>query len=377
MVLTIIVFVFTLLVLVVSHEFGHFITAKRMGIKVLEFGFGIPPKIFGKKVGETEVSLNWLPIGGFVRLLGEDETDKKALNDPRSFAAQPVGERIAVVVAGVIMNFVLAAILFWIVLGAQGFKTDVPLLTNYHFVGVNQTNETSVILSNIAKGSPAQSAGIKDGDQVLKVDNTNIINGRQFISVTKQYLGKPITLTLEDQNNNIRTVTLTPRVNPPAGQGPLGIALSDFTVAHLNFATPGEKLGAGLTYSYNLTVYSVQILAQVISTSLKTHSTQLVSESVSGPVGLTTITNSILQGSSPLLPYLSFVALLSLNLALVNILPFPALDGGRLVFLLFEALTRKKVNPEVERWVHTVGMAILLGLFILVTYSDIQKLVMP
>lgn len=377
MFLTIIVFVFTLLILVVTHEFGHFVAAKKFGVKVLEFGFGIPPRIWGKKVGETLVSINLLPIGGFVRLFGEDEADKKVLKDPRSFAAQPVWERIGIVVAGVLMNFLLAAILFWIVLIAQGFKTEIPLLTNYHFFGVNQTNETSVILGNIAKGSPAEAAGIKNNDRVLKVNGATIKDASQFITITKQSAGSKVALTLVDAEKNIRTVEITPRMSPPAGQGPLGVQLADLTVANLSFDTLGQKLASGITYSYNLTSYSLEIFGNLISTSLKTRSAEPVSESVAGPVGLTNLTGSILQTSAPLLPYLNFVALLSLNLGIVNILPFPALDGGRLFFLLFEAITRRKINPEIEKWIHTVGLAILLGLFILVTFSDIRKLVMP
>lgn len=380
MFLTIVVFILTLLLLVVTHEFGHFTAAKKFGVKVLEFGFGIPPRIWGKKIGETLVSINLLPIGGFVRLFGEDETDKQSLRSgdlKKAFFAQPVWERIGIVVAGVLMNFLLAAILFWIVLGVQGFKTDVPLLTNYHFIGANQTNETSVVLGNIAKGSPAESAGIKNNDRVIKINGADIQNSGQFIALTKESAGQKITLTLADPEGNNRTVELTPRVNPPAGQGPLGVQLADFTVAHLNFSTLGQKFASGITYSYNLAVYQVKIFADLISISLKSHTAEPVSQSVAGPVGLANLTGSILQTSAPLIPYLNFVALLSLTLGTVNILPFPALDGGRLLFLLIEAVSRRRVNPEVEKWVHTAGFAVLLALFILITFSDIRKLVMP
>src|SRR3989344_5492950 len=128
MILTIIIFILTLLFLVVIHELGHFLMAKKFGIKVEEFGFGIPPRAWGKKIGETLVSINWLPFGGFVKLLGEDEIDKNLLNNKRSFASQSVFKRIIVVVAGVAMNFILAFILFYFILGFQGFKTSLPLL---------------------------------------------------------------------------------------------------------------------------------------------------------------------------------------------------------------------------------------------------------
>lgn len=373
MFLTIVVFIFTLLVLVISHEFGHFITAKKFGIKVLEFGFGLPPKIFGKKFGETLFSLNALPIGGFVRLFGEDETNKKVLKNPRSFAAKPVLQRMAVVLAGVVMNFILAAILFWIVLAAQGFQENVPLLTPHQFFGVNQTNEPMILIGGIAPGSPAAGAGINTGDRLLEINGTKLTSSDQVIILSRQQAGEKITLVLEDSSNNKRQVDVVPRTNPPAGQGPLGVELGSMMVAHLNYETLNQKLASGIVHSYNLTAYSINILGQLIGSSVATKNLGPVSESVSGPVGLTNITGAIIHTKSPFIPYLNFVALLSLNLAIINILPFPALDGGRLFFLSIEAVIRRKVKPEVERWIHTAGMAILITLILLVTFSDIKK----
>jgi regulator of sigma E protease len=374
MLLAIVAIIITLLVLVVSHEFGHFITAKKFGVKVLEFGFGIPPRAWGKQIGETLVSINWLPIGGFVRLLGEDETDKKVLNDKRSFAAKPVLQRIGVVVAGVVANLILAVILFYIVLGFQGFKEQLPLLTPHRFVGVQQTNEAVILIGNVVADSPASVAGIKSGDRVVEFNGQKLTGGDQFVNLTKEFAGKSVTLTLEDQQGKKRQVEITPRANPPKNQGALGVELGSFEVANLNYATLDQKITSGFFHSYNLASYSLDVLGSLISTSVRTGNLQPVSESVSGPVGITSMTQTILQTKNPLLPYLNFVALLSLNLAVINILPFPALDGGRLFFLLIELVTRKRVNPEVERWVHAVGMVILITLIVVITYSDVQKL---
>ncbi len=373
MVITIIVFILTLLILVISHEFGHFITAKKFGIKVLEFGFGLPPKIWGKKVGETLVSINWLPLGGFVRLFGEDEVDKKVLKNERSFAAKPVGQRIVVVVAGVAMNFLLAALIFWVVLFAEGFREQVPLLTPYHFVGVNQTDETLVLVGGVAKDSPAGAAGIKPGDQILKFDSTAITGSEQLMSLTKAHADQPVNLTLQDPERNQREVTVTPRGNPPAGQGALGVEIGSVTVANLNYQSFPQRLFSGITHSYNLGSYSLTVLGRFIGEAISSRNVAPVAGSVSGPVGITNIAGMILQSKSPLLPYLSFIAMLSLNLAMINILPFPALDGGRLVFLVVELITRRRVKAEVERWVHTIGMVILIALIVLVTFSDIKK----
>lgn len=371
--LTIIVFLFTLLILVVSHELGHFAAAKKFGIKVLEFGFGLPPRIWGKQVGDTLVSLNWLPIGGFVRLFGEDETESQVLKAKDSFASKPVWQRIGVVVAGVSMNLLLAIILFWVVLFAQGFKEKIPLLTDFKFVGVNQVNETTIFIGQVVANSPASEAGISQGDQVVGVNGSKVDTANQLIDYTKEHAGEKIVLDLEDSQGNVRKVEVTPRVNPPEGQGPLGIQLGTVSIAQLNYQSNFQKITAGPVHAYNLTTYSLSILGRFISAAIETRDLEPVSQTVSGPVGLTNMTSAILSTKSPFIPYLNFVALLSLNLAIINILPFPALDGGRLVFLLVEAAIGKRVKPEVEKWVHTVGMILLITLIILITFSDIKK----
>lgn len=375
MILTIIVFIITIGILVLIHEFGHYITAKKFNIKVLEFGFGLPPRAWGKKIGETIFSLNWLPFGGFVHLLGEDDSNKDNLTDKRSFAAQKVWKRIVVVIAGVVMNLILAWVLYYIVLGVQGFKAQFPLLTDHHFVGVQQTNEKLVLIKDVAPDSPAQAAGVKSGDRVVALNDDFIIDAQDLINKTKTHAGENIKLTLSDiQKTNYRTIEVTPRANPPTGQGALGISLSGFEIANLEYKQPWQKALAGPIHGYNLASYSMEILGKTIGTSFSTRNIQPVSETVSGPVGITAIVSEILKVKNPILPYLDFIAALSLNLAIVNVLPFPGLDGGRLLFLVIEAITRKKAHPSIEKYVHTIGFAILLMLIVLVTASDIKKL---
>lgn len=372
----ILVFIITLLVLVLIHEWGHYFAAKRFNIKVLEFGFGIPPRAWGKKIGETIWSLNWLPFGGFVRLLGEDESDKSVLDDKRSFAKAAIWKRITVVVAGVVMNLLLAWALFYIVLGAQGFKTKLPLLSDYTFSGVNQKTETSIIVGNIADGSPAQTAGLKDGDRVVALNGKPVLDSDQFVADIKANAGKEVIMTLSDlQGNNKRDVKLTPRENPPAGQGALGVSLGGLKTVDLSFDTPMQKLFAGPIYSYNLIGYSGKILGDTIGLSIRERDAAPVSNAVAGPVGITSVVGQILAVERPLLPYLDFVAALSLNLAVVNVLPFPGLDGGRLLFLVIEAITRKKTHAVVEKYVHTFGLLFLISMIVLITISDIRKLI--
>ncbi len=372
----VLVFIATILILVIIHELGHYFAAKKFNIKVLEFGFGIPPRAWGKKIGETIWSLNWLPFGGFVRLLGEDETDKEILDNERSFAGQKVWKRITVVAAGVVMNLLLAWVLFYIVLGVQGFKTKLPLLSDYKFSGINQQVETAVIIGNIAKGSPADLAGLKEGDRAIAVNGQPISNVSKFADDIKAGAGSEITITISDiQDQRRRDVVLIPRVNPPAGEGALGVSLGGFQTVNLSFDSPVQKIFAGPIYSYNLIGYSGKILGQTISQAFKEKDITSVSNAVAGPVGITAVVGQILAVENPLIPYLDFVAALSLNLAVVNVLPFPGLDGGRLFFLGIEAVTRKKTHAVIEKYVHTIGLVVLLSLIVLITISDIRKLV--
>lgn len=376
MFLTIVIFVLTLLFLVVIHELGHFLLAKRFNIKVLEFGFGIPPRIFGKKIGETLVSLNWLPFGGFVRLLGEDEVNKEVLENKRSFAAAFVSKRITVVVAGVVMNLILAWLLFYIVLGFQGFKVRLPLLLNHQFVGVSQQNQSEVVVVDIAKESPAKIADLQVGEIIVALNGEQITGSSDLIAKTKNLSGQEIKLTLADpEKMRFREVTITPRQNPPEGEGPLGVALIQVWAANLEYKNNLQKILSGPVHSWNLVAYSGKILGKLVEESFEKRRIEPVTQGVAGPVGITSAVNTILtESKNPAISYLNFVALLSLNLAVLNIVPFPALDGGRLFFLLIEAVTRKKVHAGVEKWIHTIGMIILLTLMLLVTFSDIRKI---
>lgn len=376
MIFTIIIFVITLLILVVIHELGHFLMAKKFNIKVLEFGFGIPPRLWGKKMGETLISLNWLPFGGFVRLLGEDEVSREILENERSFASQNVWKRIVVVVAGVVMNLFLAWVLFYVVLGLQGFKTSFPLFLDHKFIGVEQKNESFIMVSSVAKSSPAENSGIKSGDRIVSINNQPVTESNELISKTKSLAGQVVLLTLSDpEKKTFKTVSLTPRKEPPLGQGPLGVSLNEVALANLEYKTPVQRIFAGPTHSVNIVAYSGKILGRLIGESIKLKKIEPVSQTVSGPVGITALVNDILtQTKNPLLPYLNFIAVLSLNLAVMNVLPIPALDGGRLFFLLIEGVTKRKVNARLEKYIHTAGMALLLALMILITFSDIRKI---
>lgn len=365
----IIIFIIILTILVMIHEFGHFIMAKRAGIGVEEFGFGLPPRIWGKKYKGTIYSINWLPFGGFVRLVGEDSTEKDR-DRKDSFSNKSIWQRSVVVVAGVFMNLALAVVIFYIVVFALGFKVNMPLLADHNFKFVNQTKQ--VLVGDINENSAASKAGIKSGDSIVAIDLQRIESIAQLQGIVRQSEGKELTLTLENPiNNKERQVKATPTYSEQLKAPALGIGLGELYV--LNYTTFPQKLFSGFIHSYNTIDYSLHVMGELIGFSVKEHNITAVSEGVSGPVGIANIVSQAVALGP--LSVLQLMGLLSLNLAFLNILPIPALDGGRFFFIMVEAVTRRKVHATFEKWVHTVGFVVLIGLILLVTYNDIFKLI--
>lgn len=388
---TILVFILILLVLVLIHEAGHFFVAKWFGIKVEEFGFGFPPKAFGVKRGETEYTFNWLPIGGFVKLYGEDDAGggkitvkgdhTKTKGDiKRAFYARPVWQRAAVVVAGVVMNALLAVVIFYVYLSMSNFTAEVPLIRPYTFFGAQQqninTNAKDVYVTYIIPGSPAEKAGLVPHAKVVMVNGKPVTDRASFVAMINENKGKVVTLTWEDIRYNTKhTTQLTPRVKPPKNEGPLGIGF--FPAALVQYKTQEQKIFSGITYPLNLLAYNYHVIAGLIQVSVEKKSAAPVSEGVSGPVGIFNVLGILLDigpVKERFLQVINLAGLLSISLAFFNILPIPALDGGRLFFILMEGITGKKMNQRVEGVIHTVGMIVLLGLIILVTFKDIFQI---
>lgn len=366
--LTIIIFILILSLLVMIHELGHFIMAKRAGIGVDEFGFGLPPRIWGKKHKGTIYSINWLPFGGFVRLVGEDSTDA-SYDAKNSFHTKSLLARIKVVLAGVFMNLILAVLLFYILLFSLGFKTSLPAFFEHKFKFVNQS--TQVLVSDVSEGSAAKAAGIEPGDSIIEVDGSPIYSTEDLQKAIRSNEGKRLNVTLENAvNNQKRQVEVIPAFNEAIKAPAIGVGLGELVV--LNYDTLPQRLFSGFIHSYNTTDYSLRVFGQLIGYAIKSGDITPISEGVSGPVGIAQITGQAV--SLGWQSVLQLVALLSLNLAIMNVLPIPALDGGRFFFLLIEAVTRKRVYPVIEKWTHTIGFAVLIGLILLVTYNDIVKL---
>lgn len=366
--LAIVIFILILSILVMLHELGHFLAAKRAGIGVEEFGFGLPPRIWGKKIRGTIYSVNWLPFGGFVRLVGEDPTDPKR-EAQNSYFVKPLLWRMLVVIAGVVANFILAVLIFYVVIYAIGFKVSLPLLVDHNFKFVNQSRQILVV--DAARDSVAASSGIVAGDSIINANGQSLSSIEDLQKIIRANENRQVVLVLENPvNNKKREVVAVPKFNSELNAPALGVSLGELVV--LSYETAAQKVFAGFIHSYNTLEYSGKIFGQLIGFALRQRDIAPVSESISGPVGIAQITGQAVALGP--ISVLQLVGLLSLNLAAVNVLPIPALDGGRFFFLIIETVTRRRVYPHVEKWAHSIGFAILLGLILLVTYNDILKL---
>jgi len=358
--LTALIFFIVLGVLIFVHEFGHFIFAKKAGMKVEEFGFGFPPRLWGIKKGETTYSINWIPFGGFVKILGEEGEHR---NDPQSFSAKPFLAKLKVIVAGVFMNFMLAVVLLMIV---NFFGLRIGIIdeqTSY------SAEDKQIQVIQIAENSPAQIAGIRllDGIMGFEVEGqiTLVNNVQKTQDFIKNNAGKAVTILIS-RDGELVEKELTPRLNPPEGEGALGVSLALTGVVSYPWY---EAIWRGAYDAGIITINTVIGYGMLFKTLLLKG--KLIAD-VSGPIGIANMTG---QAARIGLNYLmQFVALISINLAVLNIIPFPALDGGRAVLIIIEKLKGSPVNKKIEQGINAVGFALLLMLMIYVTFKDIVRL---
>ena len=336
-------FLIILSVLILVHEVGHFLMAKKFGIKVEEFGFGYPPRLIGVKRKGMVWSLNLLPFGAFVRLLGEDlkeqVEEKKNLNQAFFHQSKPV--RSLVLLAGVGMNFLLGVVLF----AAIYTKLGIPEKVDY------------LVVTKVVQGSPAEAAGIKVDDKIIGFDNS-----QKFIDYINDRRGLTVSLTIVDKSVK-REVAAVPRPaeDTPPEQGALGIAIINVDmVFYPLWQRPFRGMWFGLREAVG---WGKEILWSL---------TKINPKDVAGPVGIYEISKNVSQQG--LIAILQFMAILSVNLSILNLLPLPALDGGRLVFIAIEAVRKKRVKPELEQMVHLAGIILLIGLMVLVTINDVRRL---
>ncbi|MFC1700291.1 RIP metalloprotease [Patescibacteria group bacterium] len=378
--MSILVFILILSGLVVIHEFGHFIVSKLNGITVEEFGIGYPPKIFGKKFGETLYSINLLPFGGFVKITGsdieDDEDESKYRHDPNSFVNKTAWQKAKVIGAGACMNLILAMILFYLFLGFNGFRSfHIPMFFEHNFK-LGTPNYINTVVFDMSEVSGAAEAGVEAGEAIIEIDGLEVFNIEDVRGAVSGKVGQEVEIKLLDTKdrsyNKYRVLKITPTVGDD-GEAVLGVYLG--SSVSLSYNTRIERILSGPMHSYNMLEYSMSTLGKIIGVSFRTRDISPVSQSVAGPVGIYNVFDSVVKygGSKVLLGLMDTVALVSLGFAITNILPFPALDGGRLIFIAIEGITKKKVNSKVEASIHKVGMILLLGLVVLITVKDIFR----
>ena len=338
MLIGIVAVVIFLVILILVHEIGHFLAAKKFGFLVEEFGIGLPPRIWGKKIGETVYSVNALPFGGFVKIFGENGERK---TEERSFSSLAIGKRAIVISAGVLMNFLFG----WLAISIV-FNIGIP---------------SAILITNVAPNSPAAEAGLLVGDKIVAAEADSVENFVKFINESK---GKMVSFKIERAGKEIE-IQAVPRIDAPANEGALGIGLVEGGLPKKNLLASvweGFKTSIEMIKNIFIALFNLITRAFVGKAGL---------EQIAGPVGIVKITA---QASNLGFIYLlQLLALISLNLAVINIFPFPALDGGRLLFLLIEKIKGAPLPVKIERYANAAGMALLLFLMIVITIKDIIR----
>lgn len=353
---TLLTFIIVLGLLVFVHELGHFVMARILGVRVKEFGFGFPPRLWGTRRGGTTYSINWIPLGGFVRLHGEDGEE----HDAGSFVAQRAWKRLLILVAGVSMNVVLAAAVF-----AIGFATGLPTDMSNGSPAGGRVRDVQVQVIDVAKNSAAASLGLQPGDGLLKLNGQAIASVEDAQAIARDAGATTVAITYR-RSGKIVDGTIGLTKIPNTDRTGLGVSLVKVGTVSYN---PIRAVWEGVLAAGSALWAIIQAFGQIIVNLAQTGS---VGGEVAGPVGIAVLTGQVSRLGFAYL--LQFVALLSLNLAVINILPIPALDGGRVLFLLIEKLRGKPISRTVEAKIHNTGFAILIALVTLITFRDVIKL---
>lgn len=373
--LTLLIFLLVLSILIFVHEFGHFITAKRAGLRVDEFGFGFPPRLVGfqringrRKIvwgtpknfnvreGNTLYSLNALPFGGFVRIKGEGGEDA---NDHDSFAARRAATRIWIIVAGVLMNLVLAILLM-----SAGYLVGFPQVVENDLSKYAQVSDRHVQIMGVLPHGPAQTSGIEAGARLLSVGGREVSDAEEFKAIVTEALGRPLSVTIE--RDGIKTdVEVTPVILEETGASGIGVAIADIGIVRYPIWLAIPK---GVELTFRLAGTIVSAVGALIRDAVVG---KPVGADLAGPVGIAVLTGAAARQGFIYL--LQFVAILSINLAILNIIPFPALDGGRIFFILIEKVRGRPVGRKVEGWIHGIGFALLIMIVLMVTVRDVGR----
>lgn len=343
--LTITSFLGMLILLIFAHEFGHFITAKLTKVKVEEFGIGFPPRLFSFRKGETIYSLNAIPLGGFTKMAGEENAAV-----PDGLASKSIPVRVLVLTAGSLMNIALPVLLI-------SASLMIP-----HNVVIEE-----VYVQEVAPNSPAQAAGIEPGDRIVSINGRPVNNRGDVVYSVQLHLGSEVAMLIEKVDGSQQKALVVPRWRPPEGQGATGILLTAKNTSTKRQAYPFWKaVPDSFVHCWEILVLFKN---EIIGWFVRGTTPQLT-----GPIGIAGLTGQVAKAG--LSPLLEFTALISINLAIINLFPFPGLDGGRLIFVFLEWVRRgKKISPKREGLIHLIGLAVLLALIVIVSYYDITSII--
>ena len=330
--------------LIFVHELGHFMVAKIVGIQVDEFSIGFGPKLLGyqKKEDTTLYSVRLLPLGGSVKMAGENPEDEESVN---GFNTKPLKHRFAVISAGSIMNFLVAILLIVITYGVIG----IPIASNSNVIG------------EVVQGSPAMAAGLEGGDRIISINDVATENWEDVTSNIRKNGGQELKLVVE-RNNQRHSFLIKPKYDPEYEIYQIGITQSIIWQRQGFF----QAIQLGLNQSVQFARLVFESIGGLIAGKYSTND-------VAGPVGITVAIGEAAKGGIGYL--MIFAAVLGINLAIINLLPIPALDGSKLIFLTIEGLWGKPVDPEKENFIHLIGFALLMVFFILITYNDIARII--
>jgi regulator of sigma E protease len=353
-VIALVTFVVTLSVLVLVHELGHYLAARKSGVTVHEFGFGFPPRLFGIRRGGTLFSLNLIPFGGFVKLEGESG-DAPVV--PGSFRSASVAKRILILAGGVLMNLALTVVLLTVTLtaGAPQELVDGAVPAG--------ARDVHVLVAEVAPGSPAAAAGISVGDSISSLDGVPVTSVDAIRAAVTAGPNQPHTLGLVHRGVS-RTVTVTP---VPLLDGTPRIGIAGAVVGRVPVPFP-ESFITAMSTTGRLIGSVFTALGHLVRDLVVAHR---ISPDLTGPIGIAVLSGQV--AATGFLSVLQFIALLSVSLAVINALPLPALDGGRLLFTVIEAVIRRPVNPRLEARIHTIGFYVLLALVVVVSVKDVQR----
>ena len=361
--MSIILFIIILAILILAHELGHFIAAKRAGVRVDEFGFGFPPRLWSKKIGETVYSINAFPVGGFVKIFGEDPNGEslKGKDKARSLTHKPKLVQAWVISAGVAFNLLLA----WLLLSA-GFMAGMPYSVDDSVYG-RQVENLRLTITEVLSKSPAESAGLKGGDAIIALSAGKDALNNPRVETTQKFIASHDELTLTYmRGGETKTTLVRPHDGLVDGRRAIGISMDMIGMLKLS---PYDALTFGVTTTLSLTQATAVGLFDFFKNMFIG---QLDLSAVAGPVGLVGVVSD--AGSFGFMHLISLTALISINLAIINLLPFPALDGGRLSFLLIEWIKRSPIKPEIANAANGIGFFLLIALMTFITFHDVLKL---